>query len=359
MAGLKDALMAQITAKGQQMVAAGQINQSQMDMELQRLSSMEPDAIKQQYPEFAGVQAPPGTEGSTVSGPATVPGPVTPSTTLPNIGVNNEMPLNTGQEVINAGFNVGRLGTTAGNILTNPNQVSQFGSQFTTVDPLTGQPKVEQVLSEPNQQVVGGIQGNAVSANQALGGILGGGVFGSLTNGGAGVPQSNYENAIYNQLTRGQDEQKAREKEQLDQTLANRGIPVGSKAYSTAMADLDTRYDKIFSGARNQAVTGANSQALSASQVLSGLGGQGFMQPNFQGFQSVGYQQPNAEQVFGQVQSNALSNRQITSQEEMLQKQLDQQWKLANLKPSGGGGGGGSSSSGGGTSPFRDRPPGS
>lgn len=349
-AGLKEALLSAIRAKGQQMVGAGQITNAQMEAELNRLNSLDPEAIKQAYPEFQNVQAPPGTTGSPFAGPALVPGPVSPNSTLPNVGFNNEMPMGTGQELINAGFNVGRLGTTAGNILTNPNQVNQFGSQMTTIDPATGQPTVTQVLSEPNQQVLGGIQNNAVSANQALGGLLGGGVFGSLTNGGAGVPQSNYENALFGQLTRGLDEQKMREREQLDQTLTNRGIPVGSKAYSTSMGDLDKRFDNIFSQAKNQAVTGANSQALSASQVLSGLGSSGFLQPNFQGFQSVGYQQPNAENVFGLVANNNLGL-----------KQLEQQWKLANLKPSGGGGGGGG---GGGTpsagrSPFNSGPPGS
>ena len=324
-----------------QQVMGGGINQAQADAELSRLSGLGDSDLASIY---GTGELPPG---QTQSSTPVVPGANQPGLTLPNVGFNNEMPLKTGQDAINAGFNTAYQGNIAGNILNNPNQTSQFGSQTTSVGP-DGQPIVTQVLSKPNQDVVSGIQGGAVSANQALGGMLGGGAFSSAYTSGEGVPLSNYETAYEKQLTQGTEEQKAREREQLDQTLTQRGIPVGSKAYSQQMGDLDTRYDKIYSNARNAAVTSGNQFQLQSLPTLSSVGQAGFMQPNFQGFTGSGYQGPNAVDVFG-----------LTTSADLQQQQID---KMKNQNGGGGGGGGGGGSSrpaSAGASPFGTRPPGS
>lgn len=322
-----------------QQVQGGGINQAQADAELGRLSGMDYGALSGNY----GVGPLPG--GQTQSSTPIVPGANAPGLTLPNVGFNNEMPLKTGQDAINAGFNTAYQGSIAGNILSNPNQTSQFGSQNVSIGP-DGQPQVTQVLSKPNQDVVSGIQFGAVKANDALGGMLGGGAFGSAYTSGEGVPLSNYETAYEKQLTQGTAEQKQREREQLDQTLTQRGIPVGSKAYSQQMSDLDTRYDKIFSNARNQAVTSGNQFQLSAINPLAAVGQGGFMQPNFQGFQAQQYQGPNATDIFN-IQTSA----------QLQQQQID---KMKNQNGGGGGGGGGGSSGGGSPGlPFSSGPPGS
>lgn len=325
-----------------QQVMSGGINQAQADNELNRLSGLGDSDLASIY----GTGALPA--GQTQSSTPLVPGQNQPGLTLPNVGFNGEMPLKTGQDAINAGFNTAYQGNIAGNILNNPNQISQFGSQNTSVGP-DGQPIVTQVLSKENQDVVSGIQGGAVSANQALGGMLGGGAFSSAYTAGEGVPMSNYETAYEKQLTQGTAEQKAREREQLDQTLTQRGIPVGSKAYSQQMGDLDTRYDKIFSNARNQAVTSGNQFQLQSLPTLSSVGQAGFMQPNFTPFSGQGYNAPSATDVFG-----------LTSQLDLQQQQLD--FQKSQAKGSGGGGGGGGGSSrppSAGASPFGSRPPGS
>lgn len=239
-------------------VASGGINQGQMDAELGRLRG-----------QAAGSQV-------------------------------NNMPMNTGSDLMNSGLQWGRETALQGNQLTNANQQNPFGSQQVTYDPITGQPQVNQSLSSGNQSVVSGVQGASTGANSALQSLLGGGAFGSLTNPGEGAPQSNYEKSVFDQLTRGVGEQKAQEKNQLEQSLANRGIPVGSEAYTNSMRDFDRRYDDITQNARSQAVTQANNQLLSSVGTLSGVGQSGFYNPSFQPFQAAGYN-PSVTDVFSAI----------------------------------------------------------
>lgn len=323
-----------------QQVQGGGINQAQADAELNRLSGLGYNDLSGLYGNIPGF-AP----GQTQSSTPVVPGANQPGLTLPNVGYNNEMPLKTGQDAINAGFNTAYQGSIAGNILSNPNQISQFGQQNVSIGP-DGQPVVTQTLSKPNQDVVSGIQGGAVSANQALGGMLGGGAFSSAYTSGQGVPLSNYETAYEKQLTQGLDDQRTRDRERTDQTLTQRGIPIGSKAYSQSMSDLDKRYDEKFQNARNAAVTAGNQFQLSAINPLAAIGQGGFLQPNFSPFASVGYNAPSASDIFN-----------ITTQANLQQQQID---KMKNQNSGGGGGGGG----GGGSSrpnygAFVTQPPGS
>lgn len=93
-------------------------------------------------------------------------------------------------------------------------------------------------------------------------GASGGGIFGSLPNTQdlAGERQR-IEGDLYNSYTQGFDTEKANELEALNQSLAERGIPVGSgAAYSNVMKDFNQRWDDRFSQARQAATAGGGQE---------------------------------------------------------------------------------------------------
>jgi len=278
----------------QQQVSSGGINQAQADAELARLR---------------------GQAAQT-----------TPNTS-PNIKLNDP------GSVIQAATDTARQVTPQGQLLTNPNQNNAFGSSQVTIDPVTGQPTVNQNLSQGNQDVVKGTQGSAVNASNVLGGILGqGGAYQNAVNhaGPQQGPSQDLINSIYGHLTKDTGQAYGREKEQLDQTLTQRGIPVGSQAYSNAMHDLDTRYDNLKSDAMNTATTNAYGQSVNQQNAntnsLQGIAGSvnplnslqstGYFDPKLQGFQSVGFQQPDVNSIFNTVtgQNIAKGNNQTALQ---------------------------------------------
>lgn len=298
----------------QQQVASGAINQSQMNFELERLRNAEQ-----------------------TTAPAFDPG----------------IKLDTPADVINSGFAAGKAGQTAGNVLTNPNQYNPFGSQTTEIDPVTGQPKVTQSLSQPNTAVLGGLQGGAVQAGDVFRNLLGGGVLGSAYNPGEGQPMSNLENAVYKRLTHGMDDRRTEDREQFEQMAANRGW-VGAPIYDKQKKLLEDRYDQQDQTARGQAVELGTQTGLQAMPILRSAEQQGFYAPSFQGFQSVDYQQPSVEGVFNTLTGKSVAEQQIAAEKEMQQKQIDAQKALA-----GGGGGGGAPKPKAVASPFGSGPPGS
>lgn len=289
-----------------------------------------------------------------------------------------ETPLVTASDVIKATSDTAANTTPAGNILTNPNQETAFGNQTVTTDPITGQPIVKQELSEGNQKVVDKSQDTAVTAGNALGGLLGqNGSLQQFINNAApqSGPSQDLINAIYGNLTTGFQSQKAREQEQLSQTLQNRGIPVGSDAWKNAQDDFALNWNQKEGNARNTAVTnaygqavaqqGANTQSLSALtgtlNPLGALQGAGYYAPNLQQFASVGYNQPNVGDIFNTLTGQQIAAAQNATEIEKQKIASDTQKELAAKAASAGGGGGGGGGGSGGTvkSPFTTPPPGS
>lgn len=272
----------------------------------------------------------------------------------------------TTSEVTNQVLDTAKGATAAGNKLTNPNQVNDFGSSTVTIDPITGQPTVNQSLSAGNKAALSGIQGTGVQASQVAQGLLGN-QYGQFVQ-GAG-PQSGYmdqglEQAVYGRLTQGFDDQKARENEQLQQTLANRGIPVGSQAYTNATKDFSTNWDTRYENARNNATQQGTATALQRQSnnigglgalnqgvgTLAGVGQGGLVQPNFQGFQSVAYNQPDTQGLYNTQYAGQLTREQIEAQ-------LEQQ-RIAKSAIAGAGGGGGGGEAAPPKGQFSTRPPG-
>lgn len=278
---------AEANLRGQ--VASGGINQGQMDAELGRLRG-----------QAAG----------------------------PQVGA---MPMNTGPDLMNAGLQWGRETATQGNQLTNANQYNPFGGQTTTIDPITGQPTVTQSLSKPNQDVVSGVQNSSMGANSALQSLLGGNAFGNV--GGNTGQFSGYEQSVFDKLTNGMDVEKNRAMQNAQQTLANRGIPVGSEAYKEEMNRVEKGFSDRTDNARSQAILQGNQQLLGSLGTLSGIGQAGFYNPSFQPFQAAGYN-PNVTDVFA-----AITGRDQNQQQIELQRQ-----QLARARGGSGGGSRGSSS---------------
>jgi type II secretory pathway pseudopilin PulG len=67
--------------------------------------------------------------------------------------------------------------------------------------------------------------------------------------------------AAYKNATFGLDEQEQRRRAALEQSLADRGIPLGSELYSTQTKDLGTEFEGARTNARNYATSTANAEA--------------------------------------------------------------------------------------------------
>lgn len=238
----------------------------------------------------------------------------------------------------------------------NPTFNTPFGSQTTSIDPNTGMPTVTQSLDPSQQAILSGDQGLHSSGTGVASNLLNSGQFANPFG-----PQdfnayrAQIEDSVFKSLTKDTEKNKAREGEQLSQTLANRGIPVGSELYNDQMAQFNTRYDDIIANAKNQAsILGgqemqtqfgvqqqAHQQNVSDLGSLSGLG-VGAQLPNLPGFQAPDYQTAAPSELYEVFKSLGLNAKQINA-------------AIAKLKQTGGGGGGGTPAEP--PSPFNSGPP--
>lgn len=85
------------------------------------------------------------------------------------------------------------------------------------------------------------------------------------------------QDAVFSNLTRGFDEDKAREREQLEQTLYNRGIPLNpaDPQYQQHMQAFDRRYDDKMADARQRAVMYGGQEGARLAGLASGAHQQG------------------------------------------------------------------------------------
>lgn len=263
--------------------------------------------------------------------------------------------LNDPSQVINTIFDAAKASQMQGNLLTNPNQQGPFGNMQVVIDPVTGQPTIKQSLSSGNQGIVGGLQQGGIGALGSLQNVLGAdnSIFNSLSKAAQGKdsssPMSNFEQAVFDRLTDTLDEERATDTEQLHQTLANRGIPLGSELWNQQTAKLDKRYDDMFQQARDQAVQSGTSNSMQALGALTNVGQAGFFNPNFQPYQSVGYQQPDVGSIWNSWNQYRLGQggldidyQNLAMTQEQWAEQLKKiQQDAANTGGGGGGGGGG------------------
>jgi hypothetical protein len=270
-------------------------------------------------------------------------------------------PESTSKDIINEVNDVSKHGTVAETVLKNPNEVNDFGSKTVTVDPVTGQPTVTTELSPENKKVLEGVQHNAIDSNAVLNTLIKD-KYGNFVD--AAGPQSGYsdpalEEAVFKRLTSRFGDEKRRGQEQVEQTLANRGIPIGSEAYSNVTRDFNNTWNDRYDAAQQQAVEMGTSTALQRQQnnigglgafvgglgTLGAVGQSGLYQPNFQNFESGTYNQPDVENIFGQLMNKYLTEKgyqtQVDLQNDQQKFQADQAAKARAAAGGGGGGGGG------------------
>lgn len=186
-----------------------------------------------------------------------------------------------------------------------PNQYTEFGNQTIAIDPATGRPIVTTAASGQNKDVLTGLQSGAIGANNQLNALLNQPGFLNSVNvadPSQQLQQSEaYQKALYGQLTKGFGDQRRQDEAALEQSLANRGIPVGSELYNNQRKQLANRYDDMQQNAWNQSVTGGAQLGLQGSQLglqgsqlklnavptLAGVGQGGFFQPNYAPYQQV------------------------------------------------------------------------
>jgi hypothetical protein len=184
---------------------------------------------------------------------------------------------------------------------------------------------------QPVQQTPATVQNSALNGiSDAIGHVGQGSLTGTNPN-ESGSTQSTID-ATFNQLTQNNDSDMAREKANLAQSLANKGIPIGSEAYNDQMGQLNNRYDTLKANARNQAVLSGNQEYNSLYQ--NQLGGQAQNDSDIGAL--GGLQNTLVQQGF-----DAQKVKAIFDQLKINKQQANTAANLANRRYAGGGGGGG------------------
>jgi len=244
--------------------------------------------------------------------------------------------------------------------LGNANQINPFGSQTTTIGP-DGRPIVTTSLSQSQQSIANADDAISQMGREAAQSNFKGSQLGQAFNptltartstGNLEADRARIEDAVYKKLTKNVDYNEARDKQNLEQDLANRGIPYSNdpnSQYQQQMKDFNDKYAGIRESAAAQSVaqggeeysrnvgigetmrandymlqSGQRGQQLSEAQQLGQMG-PGLRNPTYTGFQGtqVNYGSPTAADA---------AFKQLANQR-------------AQIAKSGGGGGGGGSSS--------------
>lgn len=209
----------------------------------------------------------------------------------------------------------------------NPNMQNPFYSQTTEFD-ANGNPVIKQTLTPEQQQLLQGGQGLAMQGQQLAANTLGGYTPFAMGQDLTG-DRNRIENEVYDRLTRTTNQDYDREKQQLEQTLYNRGIPLdpSNPQYKSQMDSLNQRYDTLRSNARAQA-TELGGQELQRSYGM-GLGTHqqqladvGALQNLGIGFQTPAQAQFNAPQFnFSNPTDIDLAMQQLKLQKQQLAQQ--------------------------------------
>ena len=218
------------------------------------------------------------------------------------------------------------------------NANSVFGSSSTSVDD-QGNVTSNQTLSPGNQGVVDQGQAAGTTAGSQLNKFVGSENFGKTWQDNGIANTKSLTDAVFNQATRRLEPRQAQGREQLQQQLANRGIPVGSDAWNNAVREQEYTFGDQYANAQDTATQKGfdfwNQQAQVGNQTAQTL----------QGVNQAGYYAPpqiDANAVFGTQQGTMLGNKQITSNEKIAGMNNDAALKAAQIRArqSGGGSGG-------------------
>ncbi len=243
--------------------------------------------------------------------------------------------------------------------LQNPNITNDFGSQTTTFN-ADGTVSVNQELA-PDQKEILDKGSNLTKTGQDLatsqlttsgfGQSFNPTLAGRTSTGDLLADRARIEEAAFSRLMGTTSQDYAREKEQLQQTLYNRGIPLNEIANRPEMKDLEQRYKNKEESARLNATAiggdemsrsfGMNEQLianqLSQSQGIrnQNLGEVGALQNLGTGLQIPQFQQFTGPEF---SLSNPIDVNTALEQLKQNQQQVNIAQQNANKRPSGGGG---------------------
>lgn len=232
--------------------------------------------------------------------------------------------------VINAAGAIAPEFAGESNLTSNANYINAGGQSSTTVDPRTGQATTTQALSQPNQAILSGYQGNAQGANSQAGSLLNG--ISNQSAGGSGA-LSPYEQAVYNQQTSLLQPQFQQQQAQMAQTLAEQGIPTGSQAYNNAMTNFSNNWNTQFSNAAANAQTAGSQQQASLLGQLNTMGQGGMYTPQFGGTAGSAINQPDVAGIQNQFANQGINTGQLGVQQGQLgvaQRQVGINQQVAN-----------------------------
>jgi len=194
--------------------------------------------------------------------------------------------------------------------LQNPDYTNPLGSQTTTQN-ADGSVKVDTQLSTPQQNILSAGEG-LTSMGQGLAKQQLGSYKQFNFGANSAADRSRIEDEVFDRLTRNTDRDYAREKEQMEQTLHNRGIALdpADAQYKSNIGALDERYDTLRANARADATQlggeemsraygmelGTHQQGLNDASALQGMG-TGLMMPNMPGYQAPTYDLSNPSEL--------------------------------------------------------------
>lgn len=210
--------------------------------------------------------------------------------------------------------------------LLNPNYNTTTGSSTTTIN-ADGSVSVNNQLS-PEQQA---IYDRGVAMTQAGQGVAADMLKGyqpfSMT--GGAEDRARIEDEMYRRLTKNFEQDMAKERRDLEQTLYNRGIPLDptNPQYQQHMKAFDDKWSAAKESARGQAVQMAgqemtnsfnmglqsHQQYLGDMQSLQGMG-TGLMMPNLPGYQAPSYNIPGASETDLAYKQYLLQKQQLDQQ---------------------------------------------
>jgi hypothetical protein len=239
----------------------------------------------------------------------------------------------------------------------NANQYNPFGNQTVMLDQY-GRPTLQQNLSSDQQSILDRGEGLTQQGQQlAQQGLQG---YKSFNPQNAEAMRGQFEDQVFGRLTRGLEDKKRLEREQLEQTLYNRGIPLdpNDRLYQSYMTDFNKNYQTIEDDARAKAVEMAGAEMgrnytqnlQTHQQGLSDINnlqqqGTGLMLPQFQGYQASQYNLSNPSDLYFQKRQTKQNQQQIDNQRAyqmgmlgVAQGNLALNQQMANRSPQGSGG---------------------
>ncbi len=318
----------------QQQVASGGISQAQADAELNRLSTLNAQEtggvdlaaaeanLAQQVASGGITQGQMDAELGRLRGLAqTAPGPAAPRPAQPLTASQLQAggaPAGVAEiTALQAALNQSAAQQQAG--LNRFTEASPFGTSEWLQDPATGQLVRQTTMNPWEETIYSQNRFLEMERNKALADLLGQ-TTQSLSSlpitpdGGIDAQRNRIEDALYNRNTRFMDERFARQKDDFEQQMLNRGIPPGSELYNRLNREMMRGQEEQYEQARLASIIGGGQeqsrmqgligqQAALPISIMGGLLGQqtGFYQPDATPFSQVNVGAPNLEGLYGGI----------------------------------------------------------